>query len=170
LLFHTKGFSVFHTDILLNLNVNFDKLEIHQIGDYDNNMANNYQYNLTAVDVYEAEFPTVMRGYGKKEVNELLDQGIEDYETYQEEMTALKEENDFLRQKIAKLQSAPAPANLGETRRFQPISDAATKSSVSASSSSSAVTNFDILKRISKLERAVFGNKAGHDASPIVGE
>jgi DivIVA domain-containing protein len=132
-------------------------------------MADNFKYNLTAVDIYEAEFPAAMRGYDKKEVNALLDQVIEDYETYVEEVTALKEENDFLRAKIAKLQAAPTPAVAEETQKFQPISNV---SSAPKPAAPAAVTNFDILKRISKLERAVFGNK-GQDTqkvSPIVEE
>lgn len=64
---------------------------------------------------------TKMRGYDKEEVDELLDDVIADYETYQTENLRLQEENEFLKKKIAELEmqvSKPNQANLDDTQRF----------------------------------------------------
>ena len=73
-------------------------------------------FKFTPKDIYEADFSTKMRGYDKEEVDELLDDVIADYETYQTENLRLQEENEFLKKKIAELEmqvSKPNQANLG---------------------------------------------------------
>ena len=57
-------------------------------------------YNFTPKNIYDAEFDLKMRGYDKDQVNELLDQVIVDYETFQDEILSLKEETEFLKKKI----------------------------------------------------------------------
>lgn len=52
-------------------------------------------FKFTPKDIYEADFSTKMRGYDKEEVDELLDDVIADYETYQTENLRLQEENEF---------------------------------------------------------------------------
>ncbi|MBU5364764.1 cell division regulator GpsB [Enterococcus devriesei] len=97
----------------------------------------------TPNDILEQEFKTKMRGYDPIEVDEFLDNVIKDYEAYNKEILTLKEENDRLKAKVEQLSKAQPTA----TR----VKEAAPKSS--------AVTNFDILKRLSNLEREVFGKK-----------
>ena len=118
-------------------------------------------YKLTPKEIYEYDFDTKMRGYDKEQVDEVLDDVIADYETYQAEVLRLQEENEFLKKKIADLESQaskPNQANLDETQRFdtqmfQPRSSVAPKPKVEVRNPS----NFELLKRINRLEQAVFG-------------
>lgn len=116
-------------------------------------------FKFTPKDIYEADFSTKMRGYDKEEVNELLDDVIADYETYQTENLRLQEENEFLKKKIAELEmqvSKPNQANLDDTQRFDPnqiLQARSSKPKVEMRNPS----NFDLLKRINRLEQAVFG-------------
>lgn len=97
---------------------------------------------LTPKDILEQDFKTKMRGYDPIEVDEFLDEVIKDYEAYSKELLKLKEENDRLKAKVEQLQKVK-PAQRTQT---EPVK-------------STAVTNFDILKRLSNLENEVFGKK-----------
>ena len=116
-------------------------------------------FKFTPKDIYEADFSTKIRGYDKEEVDELLDDVIADYETYQTETLRLQEENEFLKKKIAELEmqvSKPNQANLDDTQRFDPnqiLQARSSKPKVEMRNPS----NFDLLKRINRLEQAVFG-------------
>ena len=116
-------------------------------------------FKFTPKDIYEADFSKKMRGYDKEEVDELLDDVIADYETYQTENLRLQEENEFLKKKIAELEmqvSKPNQANLDDTQRFDPnqiLQARSSKPKVEMRNPS----NFDLLKRINRLEQAVFG-------------
>lgn len=103
----------------------------------------------TPNDILEQEFKTKMRGYDPIEVDEFLDNVIKDYEAYNKEILTLKEENDRLKAKMEQLSKAQPTASR--------VKEATPKSS--------AVTNFDILKRLSNLEREVFGKKLDQQAS-----
>ncbi|MGM0212738.1 cell division regulator GpsB [Enterococcus sp. AZ109] len=104
----------------------------------------------TPTDILEQEFKTKMRGYDPVEVDEFLDNIIKDYETFNKEALLLREENDRLKAKVEQLSKA------------QPSTTTRVKEAVPKSS---AVTNFDILKRLSNLEREVFGKKLDQQAS-----
>ena len=106
----------------------------------------NLMYNPK--DILQQEFKTKMRGYDPIEVDEFLDNVIKDYETYNKQILALQEENDRLLAKIDQLSKSQAVASR--------VQQEAPKSA--------AVTNFDILKRLSNLEREVFGNKLDSDS------
>ncbi|PCS01377.1 cell division regulator GpsB [Lactococcus fujiensis] len=117
-------------------------------------------YKLTPKDIYEADFDTKMRGFDKEQVDELLDDVIQDYETFQTEVLRLQEENEFLKKKIAELEmqvSKPNQANFDDTQRFEPntfhIPTPTPKPKVEVRNPS----NFELLKRINRLEQAVFG-------------
>lgn len=90
---------------------------------------------LTAKDILEKEFKTAVRGYKQEEVDKFLDFVIKDYETFHQEIEDLHQENLRLRKQLE------------ETSRRQPAAQPA------------GTTNFDILKRLSNLEKHVFGNK-----------
>lgn len=98
-------------------------------------------------DILQQEFKTKMRGYDPAEVDEYLDNIIKDYETYNKEILALQEENERLQAKVNQLSKSQQVASR--------ISSEQPKSA--------AVTNFDILKRLSNLEREVFGKKLDQD-------
>ncbi|WP_061777725.1 cell division regulator GpsB [Lactococcus cremoris] len=115
-------------------------------------------FKFTPKDIYEADFSTKMRGYDKEEVDELLDDVIADYETYQTETLRLQEENEFLKKKIAELEmqvSKPNQANLDDTQRFDPSQVLQARSSKPKVEMRNP-SNFDLLKRINRLEQAVF--------------
>lgn len=106
-------------------------------------MANDLRWNrmvsdkikLTAKDILEKEFKTGVRGYKQEDVDKYLDLIIKDYEMFQQEIEDLQQENLRLRKQLE------------ETSRRQPVTQPA------------GTTNFDILKRLSNLEKHVFGNK-----------
>ena len=102
------------------------------------------ELNLTAKEIYEKEFKkTRVKGYREEDVNDYLDLIIEDYMKLDKLLTHLKEleiENQNLKIKIEAIKNA--------SREDKPVQ----------------VTNLDILKRLSKLETAVFGpNHTDHD-------
>lgn len=88
---------------------------------------------LTAKDILEKEFKVSMRGYNQDEVDQFLDMVIKDYEAFHQEIEELQQENMRLKHQIQELQKRQ-PAAMG-------------------------TTNFDILQRLSNLEKHVFGNK-----------
>lgn len=93
---------------------------------------------LTAKDILEKDFKTAMRGYKPEDVDQFLDLIIKDYEVFHQEIEDLKQENLKLKKQTEenpKRTSQPAPGATPGT------------------------TNFDILKRLSNLEKHVFGNK-----------
>ncbi|MEY8701419.1 cell division regulator GpsB [Streptococcus ferus] len=99
----------------------------------------------TPKDIFDQEFKTSMRGYDKKEVDEFLDDVIKDYEIFASTIEELRKENARLKEEA---QKAPAAS--------RPASPAASSSS---SIAATTATNFDILKRISRLEKEVFGKQ-----------
>lgn len=105
---------------------------------------------LSPKDIFEQEFKTVMRGFDKKEVDEFLDDVIKDYETFSAQIAALREENQALKKQLA------ANASEMTETRVQPAVAAAPTIGLT---SHQTATNLDILKRISRLEKEVFGKQ-----------
>lgn len=100
---------------------------------------------LTQKEILEKDFKSKMRGYDPTEVDEFLDVVIRDYDTFQKEIEQLKAENDRLLDKVD-----------------EQAKQMSTQSS-SSNQSNSTVSNFDILKRLSNLERHVFGSKLDNE-------
>ncbi|MCP0887702.1 cell division regulator GpsB [Ligilactobacillus sp. WILCCON 0076] len=96
--------------------------------------------NLTPKDIVNKNFKPKMRGYDPADVDEFLDAVIQDYETFTKENQRLQVENDRLVAKVDELTKQLAVGGTGKAVR-----PAAT------------TTNMDILKRLSNLERHVFG-------------
>ena len=92
---------------------------------------------LTAKDILEKEFKTGMRGYQQEEVDKFLDMIIKDYEAFHKEFEQLKQQNARLKRELEE-------QKLVATQVPQPVYNN---------------TNTDILKRLSNLEKAVFGSK-----------
>ena len=102
---------------------------------------------FTAKDIFDQDFKREVRGYSKDEVNEFLDDVIKDYETYAALVKELREENARLREELAqKAQKTPqtSPIASTATQEFPQVTTA---------------TNFDILKRLNRLEKEVFGKQ-----------
>lgn|SRR5699024_4482311 len=100
---------------------------------------------LNQKEILEKDFKTKMRGYNPTEVDEFLDIVIRDYESFQNELDKLKSENNRL---LDKLDEQAKQMSTQQHNQDQ---------------SNSSVTNFDILKRLSNLERHVFGSKLDNE-------
>ena len=101
---------------------------------------------FTAKDIFDQDFKREVRGYNKDEVNEFLDDVIKDYETYAALVKELREENARLREELAqKAQETPQTSPIASTAQEYPQVTTA--------------TNFDILKRLNRLEKEVFGKQ-----------
>ncbi|WP_347089778.1 cell division regulator GpsB [Streptococcus parasanguinis] len=102
---------------------------------------------FTAKDIFDQDFKREVRGYSKDEVNEFLDDVIKDYETYAALVKELREENARLREELAQ--------KAQETPQTSPIASTATQELPQVTTA----TNFDILKRLNRLEKEVFGKQ-----------
>ncbi|WP_066916955.1 cell division regulator GpsB [Streptococcus sp. DD12] len=131
----------------------------------------------TPKDIFEQEFKTSMRGYDKREVDEFLDDVIKDYESYDDEIVALHKEIATLKSQLndAKkggAQSSPASSAVPPVTpaggafagaktyggaESTPVATSTVAQPVTPAPSNS--TNYDILKRISRLEKEVFGKQ-----------
>ncbi|SIS37230.1 cell division regulator GpsB [Salimicrobium flavidum] len=100
------------------------------------------RFHLTGKEILERDFKTSMRGYNQEEVDEFLDLVIKDYDQYDEMIKDLKEENERLKRNRS-VSQGPEQEEKQETRSRQ----------------SGHQVNYDILKRLSNLEKAVFGNR-----------
>ena len=96
---------------------------------------------LTAKEILEKEFKIDARGYRPQEVDQFLDMIIKDYVEFEStskklisEIKALEDENSKLKAEIRNL-----------------------KASLDIAGSNKGVTNVDLLKRISDLEKVVYG-------------
>lgn len=104
---------------------------------------------LSAKDIYEKDFEkTMVRGYRPEEVDAFLDDIIADYQKMSDlnnEVVKLSEENNKLKKEIEDLRIRVATNRPQDNKNF------------TSSSASNTNQNADILKRISNLEKAVFG-------------
>ena len=99
---------------------------------------------LTMQDILEKEFKIDARGYRMQEVDQFLDTIIRDYNEYNNIVKRLREENEKLtlenadlKQQIRSLESSIETVKGGEKE----------------------VTNVDLLRRISQLEKIVLGKE-----------
>lgn len=102
-------------------------------------------------DIFEQEFKSSMRGYDKKEVDEFLDDVIKDYENYIAQIQNLRTENEKLKQQLAAKSKVVSTPSYG-------VSPSLNAEHIRMTQSATA-TNVDILKRISRLEKEVFGKQ-----------
>ena len=110
---------------------------------------------FTAKDIFDQDFKREVRGYSKSEVDEFLDDIIKDYETYAALVKELREENRRLKEELAVKPFEKAPI-----QPTQPVqSTQATQSTVESFPQMTSATNFDILKRLNRLEKEVFGKQ-----------
>ena len=99
---------------------------------------------LTIQDILEKDFKIDARGYRLQEVDKFLDVIIRDYNEYnniikalEKERRALAQENHELKQEIRNLKSSIEAAKYGEKE----------------------ITNVDLLRRISQLEKIILGKE-----------
>ena len=96
---------------------------------------------LTPKDILEKEFKIDTRGYRPQEVDQFLDLVIKDYVDFEATTKRLVTEIKALESDNAKLKA--------EIRNL--------KASLDIANSNKGVTNVDLLKRISDLEKVVYG-------------
>ena len=97
---------------------------------------------FTAKDIFEQDFGREVRGYSKAEVDEFLDDVIKDYETYAALVKSLRLEIAELKEELAKKPQVTPPTSESADH-----------------GSTTSMTNFDILKRLNRLEKEVFGKQ-----------
>lgn len=117
--------------------------------------------NYTPKDILQKEFKQKMRGYDPNDVDGFLDDIIKDYETFNKELQSLSDENERLKVQVDELNKQIAVSG------SQPMPSAggtAPTRSVPSQPMSSA-TNIDILKRLSNLERRVFGSQLDNNTN-----
>ena len=100
--------------------------------------------SLTPQDILEKEFKIDTRGYRLKEVDQFLDEIIGDYEQFYTIIKNLEKEKDEYLKEIMNLKQ--------ELRNVKMSIDI-------AKSSDREVTNMDILRRVSNLEKIIYGKE-----------
>ncbi|MFT8362537.1 MAG: cell division regulator GpsB [Sporolactobacillus sp.] len=104
-------------------------------------MAEQKTIRLTKEEILNKEFKSTFHGYQPDEVDQFLDIVIKDYEVFSAEITRLREENKRLKNEL--------------------VNDK-TSSGKTAYDEDQGQTNYDILKRLSNLEKHVFGSRIGN--------
>lgn len=100
--------------------------------------------NLTPEEILNKDFRIDTRGYRLKEVDQFLDEIIADYQTFNKIILDLQKEKEEQSETILSLK--------------QEIRDLRTTVEITkAGSSSENNSNIDILKRLSQLEKIVYG-------------
>ncbi|HLR15143.1 MAG TPA: cell division regulator GpsB [Bacillota bacterium] len=97
------------------------------------------QIQLTGKEILEKDFKTAMRGYNQEEVDAFLDMIIQDYNAYQRQIDALTTENNKLKKDMSNMRTQPQKTQTNHQ------------------------VNYDVLKRLSNLEKEVFGRKYQED-------
>lgn len=107
----------------------------------------NEKLYLTPQEIYSHEFKIDTRGFCPQEVDKYLDMIIHDYQEYnniikslEEKIEILSSDNMTLKDEIRHLQDALTSANEN-------------------SNNQKTITNIDLLRRISQLEKTVYGDK-----------
>lgn len=106
--------------------------------------------SLMPQDILKKEFKIDTRGYRLKEVDQFLDIIIDDYEQFLNMINTLEKEKADL---LAEIMS------LKQELRNSKLSMEVVKSSAD----NSDVTNVDIMRRLSQLEKMVYGLKSKND-------
>ena len=106
--------------------------------------------SLMPQDILKKEFKIDTRGYRLKEVDQFLDVIIDDYEQFLNIINTLEKEKADLLAEIMSLKQ-----ELRNSRLSMEV--------VKSSADNSEVTNVDIMRRLSQLEKMVYGLKSKND-------
>ena len=98
---------------------------------------------LTPQDILEKEFKVDARGYRPQEVDKFLDLIIKDYTEFMAINKKLAKENNMLNDEVDRLRK--------EIRHLKELED------IEDDRPTSRYNNVDLLKRISQLEKTVYG-------------
>ena len=102
----------------------------------------NEKFYLSTQDILEKEFKIDARGYRPQEVDKFLDMIIKDYTEFMNIIKKLEKENRNITEDYNKLKN--------EYRKLRDKID-------SASDTSNSSSNLDLLRRLSNLEKIVYG-------------
>jgi len=103
----------------------------------------NEKFYLSTQDILDKEFKIDARGYRPQEVDKFLDMVIRDYTEFMNIIKKLEKENRNLTSDLNKLKA--------DYRQLRDNIE-------TASSASSGSSNLDLLRRLSKLEKIVYGD------------
>lgn len=106
------------------------------------------QFNLSSKDILEKEFKIDTRGYRLKEVDQFLDLIISDYEQFFKILKDKDKEKEELLDEIMSLKQ--------ENRNLKTSLEIA-KTGEEEENTNKGVSNVDIMKRLSQLEKIVYG-------------
>ena len=119
-----------------------------QLYNYVHKKGDLFMYNekivLTPQDILDKEFKIDARGFRPQEVDKFLDLVINDYNEFITEIKELKKEISFLTDENNKIKN--------ELRRIKANIEAAEETA-----GGSQVSNIDLLRRLSQLEKVVYG-------------
>ena len=138
------------TEVQIDLLVKARNLDNEDIQIYNlcHKKGDLFMYNekiiLTPQDILDKEFKIDARGFRPQEVDKFLDLVISDYNEFITEIKELKKEISFLNDENDKLKN--------ELRRIKANIEAA-----EGTASTSQVSNIDLLRRLSQLEKIVYG-------------
>ena len=120
--------------------------------------------HFTPKDILQKDFKQKMRGYDPTDVDSFLDMVIRDYETFDKTVQQLRDENDQLRSRVDQLSSSStANPNFTESQP-NPTPNVNQSSTLNAGNEQpNNATYINILKRLSNLEKHVFGPQANRD-------
>lgn len=104
----------------------------------------NDKITLTPQEILDKEFKIDARGYRPQEVDKFLDLVINDYNEFITEIKTLRRELAYVNDENTKLKN--------ELRRIKANIEAAEESG-----SNNSVSNVDLLRRLSQLEKVVYG-------------
>lgn len=102
---------------------------------------------LTPQEILDKEFHVDAKGYRPQEVDKFLDMVIRDYTEFMSVIKKLQNDNRILAEDNAKIKA--------EYRRLKAVIDSANDTS----NSHAGFNNVDLLKRISNLEKIVYGKE-----------
>lgn len=105
---------------------------------------------LTPQEILDKEFKVDAKGYRPQEVDKFLDMVIRDYTEFGSIIKKLQNDNRILSEDNAKLKA--------EYRRLKGIIDSANETSSQAGGHMN-FNNIDLMKRISNLEKIVYGKE-----------
>ena len=104
---------------------------------------------LTPQEILEKEFKIDTRGYRLKEVDQFLDTIIGDYEQFFSIINSVEQEKADLLAEVMKLK--------------QELRSVKTNVEIAKNSDVPEVTNVDIMRRLSRLEKIVYGSEKEND-------
>ena len=104
---------------------------------------------LRPQDILQKNFKIDMRGYSLKEVDQFLDDIISDYESFLEIIDNLEKEKTELLREIMNLK--------------QELRNSKLNMEVASTTKSGEGNNIDIMRRLSQLEKMVYGQKNSNE-------